>query len=582
MRISLKTAVISVIIALALCLPGLPAAATGTATVSVSVPTQPVSPGSQFTVNITVQPSSAIAGAQFNLAYNPALVTVSGVTEGNLLNQNGASTYFTPGTINNTAGTVTGAAGAIVTPGQTVSNSGTLAVITMTAGSTRGTGTLTLSNVVVGDINGQSLTVTMNNAQISVDHAPVLSPIGNKTVNVGSLLSFTISATDADGDALTYSTSNLPSGSSFGIYSNTFSWTPSMGQVGTYSNVHFQVTDGIATVYENITITVNKLTPAFSGLSAPSINFGTTYTTLGGTISSGSLFPTGSVSITLNGVTQTAAINGSGGFSYSFATGSLGTSGSPYTISYVYAGDANFNNISDTTKTLTVTGITSTVTLSNLSQTYDGTAKAVTVTTSPSGLSVSITYNGSGTAPSAAGSYNVVATVTTPNYSGSATGTLTISKVTPAFSSLSAPSINQGTTPTTLSGAIKSGTLVPSGSVSITLNGVTQNAAINGSSGNFSSSFATGSLSAGSSPYTISYVYGGDTNFNNISDTTKTLIVISPWDINTDKAVNVLDMISISQHMGETGTASWIRQDVNGDGVINVLDLILIGQHWTG
>ncbi len=66
------------------------------------------------------------------------------------------------------------------------------------------------------------------------------------------------------------------------------------------------------------------------------------------------------------------------------------------------------------------------VTLSGLVTTYDGTAKSATATTDPAGLAVSITYNGSLTSPTNAGSYAVVATVTTPGYSGSANGTLVV------------------------------------------------------------------------------------------------------------------------------------------------------------
>src|SRR3990170_5624347 len=127
----LKATVIFFTMAIILCLPG-PASAAGTAVVSVSAPTQSVSPGTQFTVNITVQPNNSIAGAQFNLSFNPALVTVNSVNEGNLLKQNGANTYFIPGQINNTAGTISGVAGVIITPGQTVSTSGTFALILMT------------------------------------------------------------------------------------------------------------------------------------------------------------------------------------------------------------------------------------------------------------------------------------------------------------------------------------------------------------------------------------------------------------------------------------------------------------------
>ena len=68
-----------------------------------------------------------------------------------------------------------------------------------------------------------------------------------------------------------------------------------------------------------------------------------------------------------------------------------------------------------------------TVTLLNLSQTYDGSPKAVSATTSPQAeLAVSITYSGSSIAPTAAGSYSVVATVTTSGYIGTASGTLVI------------------------------------------------------------------------------------------------------------------------------------------------------------
>jgi len=69
-----------------------------------------------------------------------------------------------------------------------------------------------------------------------------------------------------------------------------------------------------------------------------------------------------------------------------------------------------------------------TVTLSNLTQVANGSAKSATVVTSPAGLANSVTYNGSSTAPSAAGKYPVVATITNSNYTGSATGELTINQ----------------------------------------------------------------------------------------------------------------------------------------------------------
>jgi hypothetical protein len=80
---------------------------------------------------------------------------------------------------------------------------------------------------------------------------------------------------------------------------------------------------------------------------------------------------------------------------------------------------------------LNIVKATATVSLSNLSQTYDGSPKPVTVTTVPAGLGVTVTYNVSGTVPSAAGSYAVVATVNDANYQGTASGTLVIAPPPP-------------------------------------------------------------------------------------------------------------------------------------------------------
>src|SRR5439155_1574194 len=91
--------------------------------------------------------------------------------------------------------------------------------------------------------------------------------------------------------------------------------------------------------------------------------------------------------------------------------------------------NANYNP-SDATGTLTINKGTATITLSNLTQAYDGSPKPVTATTSPAGLTtVSITYDGSATAPTNAGSYSVVASLNNANYTASnKTGTLTINK----------------------------------------------------------------------------------------------------------------------------------------------------------
>ena len=98
---------------------------------------------------------------------------------------------------------------------------------------------------------------------------------------------------------------------------------------------------------------------SFTGLTSPSITFGTASVTLSGTLANGNQAPpdTESVQVTLDGVTQPAAIGLGGAFSTTFDTSTLGVSGSPYTISYSYTGDGTYAS-ANTTGTLTVSRAT--------------------------------------------------------------------------------------------------------------------------------------------------------------------------------------------------------------------------------
>jgi hypothetical protein len=70
--------------------------------------------------------------------------------------------------------------------------------------------------------------------------------------------------------------------------------------------------------------------------------------------------------------------------------------------------------------------VSAAIDLTNLVQTYDGTARSVTATTTPPGLAVELRYNGSLNAPTNVGIYTVVGMVKDLRFQGSATNTLTI------------------------------------------------------------------------------------------------------------------------------------------------------------
>ena len=94
---------------------------------------------------------------------------------------------------------------------------------------------------------------------------------------------------------------------------------------------------------------------------------------------------------------------------------------------------------------LTIAQGNATVTLGGLNATYDGNAHAAVTSTTPANLLVTITYNGSSTAPTAAGSYTVAASIADPSYTGSTSGTLVIGAASSAITWSSPVAINYGT-----------------------------------------------------------------------------------------------------------------------------------------
>ena len=100
---------------------------------------------------------------------------------------------------------------------------------------------------------------------------------------------------------------------------------------------------------------------------------------------------------------------------------------------------ANYSFSTFTAGTLTITQASATVTLGNLAQTYTGSALAASATTVPAGLTVNLAYNPA--SPVNVGSYIVTATVADANYTGTATGTLVISKASQQITFAPPPSL---------------------------------------------------------------------------------------------------------------------------------------------
>ncbi|MBZ4646262.1 MAG: hypothetical protein JG777_1751 [Clostridia bacterium] len=215
-----------------------------------------VKPGETFSLDVYIDPKQPVTGAQFNLQYG-TLASVTSVKDGGLFKTGGLTNTFQSGLIDNSAGVLKNVYSAIVGSG-TVSTPGSMATVNMVAGSSSGMLELTMSNVVLSDAYSNPAPYDISYASVLVDTAPVFNTIPAKSVEEESTLTFTVSATDADGDILTYSCTSLPQGATFDASAKTFRWTPSRGQAGTYS-VQFGVTDGYLNDTTTTTITVSTL-----------------------------------------------------------------------------------------------------------------------------------------------------------------------------------------------------------------------------------------------------------------------------------------------------------------------------------
>src|SRR3989440_561628 len=169
------------------------------------------------------------------------------------------------------------------------------------------TGTPTSANIgtftgIVISVSDGTLTAALPAFSIQVqpppDHAPVIGGTPSTNVVVGASYSFTPTASDPDGDTLTFSVANRPSWASFSNTTGQLSGTATTGNVGIFSGIIISVSDGtssaslsafsiIVTQVANGGATVSWNAPtqntdgsALTNLAGFNIYYGTSATTL--------------------------------------------------------------------------------------------------------------------------------------------------------------------------------------------------------------------------------------------------------------------------------------------------------------
>ncbi len=142
----------------------------------------------------------------------------------------------------------------------------------------------TYGGIAISVTDGQTFTdLAPFSIQVTAapNQAPVITGTPSSSVTAGQAYSFSPSASDGDGDALTFSVQNLPAWATFSTSNGRLSGTPTSAQVGTYPNVVISVSDGKASAslapFSIAVSAVPNRAPTITGQPATSVTAGQPY-----------------------------------------------------------------------------------------------------------------------------------------------------------------------------------------------------------------------------------------------------------------------------------------------------------------
>ncbi len=134
---------------------------------NISIINQTAKLGQTFNVDINIIPNgNSASGWQANVSWDPTIIRVNGITEGNYLKLYGSQTFFMPGTIANGSTGYTFAV--ILGPNSGVSNPGVLMTLNITTIGVTHNSTLTPLNIKLVDPNGNYIPFTLSSSRVVV------------------------------------------------------------------------------------------------------------------------------------------------------------------------------------------------------------------------------------------------------------------------------------------------------------------------------------------------------------------------------------------------------------------------------
>jgi len=163
-----------------------PRATLADAVLSVSTSPGSISVGDTFTVDVNITGVTDLSAFQFDLTFDPTLLSATNVTEGTFLS-GGGPTFFIPGTIDNVGGSIVFNADTLLSSPPGVNGSGSLAVFDFTA-IANGTSTLDLANIFLLDSTLANINFTANNGSVTIGTPAVPEP-GTLTLLISAIIS---------------------------------------------------------------------------------------------------------------------------------------------------------------------------------------------------------------------------------------------------------------------------------------------------------------------------------------------------------------------------------------------------------
>lgn len=149
--------------------------ASADAVLTIQPPSTSIVAGNTFAVDVNISGVSDLYAFQFDIGFAPGVLSANSVGEGSFLASGGGTSSFLPGTIDNTAGTITFNADTLIGPVPGVSGSGMLVILDFTA-LTAGTSPLDIANVTLLDSTLASINLTTVNGDAIVSGQVVPEP----------------------------------------------------------------------------------------------------------------------------------------------------------------------------------------------------------------------------------------------------------------------------------------------------------------------------------------------------------------------------------------------------------------------